>query len=147
MYLIIIVWFMVLGIFRSKPKFSSFQKTCKCWPSYTLLLGFPCGWAGKESACNAGYLGLIPGLGKSRGEGKVYPLQYSGLEDSVNYPWNHKQSNTTENFHLHFHYPTFNPKSKPVNSVWLRGFKIANAHLFPEFLAEVSLTISRKKKK
>ena len=42
---------------------------------------FPCGSAGKESACNAGDLGLIPGLGRSPGEGKDYSLQYSGLEN------------------------------------------------------------------
>ena len=46
-------------------------------------LGFPGGSAGKESACNAGDLGLIPGLGRSHGEGKGYPLGYSGLENSV----------------------------------------------------------------
>ena len=38
---------------------------------------------GKEPACNAGDLGLIPGLGRSPGEGKGYPLQYSGLENSM----------------------------------------------------------------
>ena len=43
--------------------------------------GFPCGLAGKESACNAGDLGLIPGSGRSPGEGKGYSLQYSGLEN------------------------------------------------------------------
>ena len=41
------------------------------------------GSAGKESACNAGDLGLIPGLGRSPGDGKGYPLQYSGLENSM----------------------------------------------------------------
>ena len=46
-----------------------------------VFLGFPCGSAGKESACTAGYLGSIPGLGRSPGEGKGYPLQYSGLEN------------------------------------------------------------------
>ena len=46
-------------------------------------LGYPCGSAGKESACNAGDLGSIPGLGRSPGEGKGYPLQYSGLEKSM----------------------------------------------------------------
>ena len=45
--------------------------------------GFPCGSAGKESACNEGDLGSIPGLGRSPGEGKGYPLQYSGLENSM----------------------------------------------------------------
>ena len=48
----------------------------------TSLLGFPCGSAGKESACNVGDLGSIPGLGRSPGEGKGYPFQYSGLENS-----------------------------------------------------------------
>ena len=49
------------------------------------LRGFPCGSAGKESACNAGDVGSILGLGISPGEGKVYPLQYSGLENSMDY--------------------------------------------------------------
>ena len=43
----------------------------------------PGGSAGKESACNAGDLGSIPGLGRSTGEGKGYPRQYSGLENSM----------------------------------------------------------------
>ena len=46
-------------------------------------LGFPCGSAGKESACSARDLGSIPGLGSSPGEGKGYPLQYFGLEISM----------------------------------------------------------------
>ena len=41
--------------------------------------------AGKESACNAGDLGSVPGLGRSPGEGKGYPLQCCGLENSVDY--------------------------------------------------------------
>ena len=48
-----------------------------------VFLGFPCGSAGKESTCNVGDLGAIPGLGRSPGEGKGYPLQYSGLENSM----------------------------------------------------------------
>ena len=44
---------------------------------------FPCGSAGKESTCNVGDLGSIPGLGRSPGEGKGYSLQYSGLENST----------------------------------------------------------------
>ena len=47
-----------------------------------VFLGFPHVSAGKESACNAGDLGSIPGLGRSPGEGKGYPLEYSGLENS-----------------------------------------------------------------
>ena len=48
-----------------------------------VFLGFPCGSAGKESTHNVGDLGSIPGLGRSPGEGKGYPLQYSGLENSI----------------------------------------------------------------
>ena len=50
-----------------------------------LLMGFPDSSVGKESTCNAGDLGSIPGLGRSPGEGKGYPLQYSGLENSMDY--------------------------------------------------------------
>ena len=47
------------------------------------MSSFPGGSVGKESACNAGDLGSVSGLGRSRGEGKGYPLQYSGLENSM----------------------------------------------------------------
>ena len=47
------------------------------------MKGFPGSSAGKESACNAGDLGSIPGLGRSPGEGNSYSLQYSGLENST----------------------------------------------------------------
>ena len=46
-------------------------------------MGFPCGSAGKESACSAGDLGSIPGLGRSPGEEKGYPLLYTGPENST----------------------------------------------------------------
>ena len=49
----------------------------------TLRLTYiPGGLAGKECAYNVGDVGLIPGLGRSPGEGNSYPLQYSGLENS-----------------------------------------------------------------
>ena len=48
-----------------------------------VFLGFLCGSAGKEFTGNVEYLGSIPGLGRSPGEGKGYPLQYSGLENSM----------------------------------------------------------------
>ena len=58
-----------------------------CWRRDRLptpvFLGFPCGLAGKESACSSGDLGLIPALGRFPGGGKGYPLQYSGLENSM----------------------------------------------------------------
>ena len=65
--------------FLRKP-FKSLTNFC-----YYISFGpsFPCGSDGKEPACNAGDLGSIPGLGRSPGEGKGYPLQYSGLENSM----------------------------------------------------------------
>ena len=59
-------------------------------------MGFPGGSAGKESICNSGDLGLIPGLERSSGEGNSYPLQYFGLENSMDYIWSRKESDTTE---------------------------------------------------
>ena len=53
----------------------------KGWLPTPLFLSFLCGSVGKESACNAGVLGSIPGLGRSCGEGNSDPLQYSGLEN------------------------------------------------------------------
>ena len=58
-------------------------------------MDLPCGSAGKESACNAGDLGFIPGFGRSPGEGKDYPLQDSGLENSMDSSaWGRKDLNT-----------------------------------------------------
>ena len=51
------------------------------WSVY--VLGFPGGSAGKESTRNAGDLGLIPGLGRSLGEGHGNPLQYPWLENPL----------------------------------------------------------------
>ena len=51
--------------------------------AYLVKTGFPGGSAEKESACNAGDLGSAPGLGRFPGEGKGHPLQYSGLENSM----------------------------------------------------------------
>ena len=62
-----------------------------------------CESAGKESASNAEDLGLIPGLGRSPGEGKGYPLQYSGLENSMDWPRGSKESDTTESLSLSCH--------------------------------------------
>ena len=62
------------------------QGVSKSWTrlsDFHFRLGFPCGSDGKESACSVGDLGWIPGLERSPGEGKGYPLQYSGLER----PW------------------------------------------------------------
>ena len=53
-----------------------------------MFLGIPCGSASKESACNVGDLGSIPGLGRSPEERKGYPLQFSDLENFMDYTAN-----------------------------------------------------------
>ena len=62
-------------------------------------MGFSGGSADKESACNVGDLGSVPGLGRSPGEGIGYPLQYSGLEKLYS-PWGTKDLDTTEQLSL-----------------------------------------------
>jgi len=64
-----------------------------------------CSSVGKESACNAGDLGSISGLGRFPGEGKGYLLQYSGLENSMaSTSWGHKELDTTEQLSLSYIY-------------------------------------------
>ena len=65
--------------------------------------GFPCGSAGKESACNSGDLGLIPGLGISPAERKDYPLQFSDLENSMDCIVHGVAKSQTWLSNLHFH--------------------------------------------
>ena len=78
----------LVGVFLCCAKFFSLIRSRKIhWRIDRLptpvFLGFPCGSATKESVCNAGDVGLIPGLQRSPAEGKGYPLQYSGLENSM----------------------------------------------------------------
>ena len=69
-----------------RPLFNSWERKIR-WRRDRLptlvFLGFPGGSAGKESACNAGDLGLIPELGRPSGEGNSCPLQYPCLENSM----------------------------------------------------------------
>ena len=67
------------------------------------MLGFPGGSAGKESACNVGDLGLIPGLGRFTGEGKDNPLQYSGLENYMDNTVHGVAKSQTQLSDFHFH--------------------------------------------
>ena len=61
-------------------------------------MGFPCGTDSKESACNAGDPGSIPGSGRSPGERNGNPLQYSCLENSMDRLWGRRKSDMTEQF-------------------------------------------------
>ena len=82
------------------------------WEDPLEKIGFPlqstwaslCGSAGIQSARNAGDLSLIPGLGRSPGEGKGYPLQYSGLENSMDCVVHGVTKSWTILSHFHFHY-------------------------------------------
>ena len=65
-------------------------------------MGFPCGSAGKESTCNEEDLGSIPGLGRSPGEGKGYPPQYSGLKHSMDYTVHRVTKSRTRLSNFHF---------------------------------------------
>ena len=89
-----------------RPWFNSWVRNIH-WRRDRLLtpvfLGFPGGSDGKESTCNVGDLGLIPGLGRSPGGGHGSPLQYSCLENPHGQrspagcsPWGPKESGTTE---------------------------------------------------
>ena len=80
------------------------RNACKqIWHQISCCQGFPGGWDGKESTCNVGDLGSIPGLGRPPGGGHGSPLQYSCLENPhgqrslAGYsPWGHKALDTTE---------------------------------------------------
>ena len=81
----IIVW--VFYAFKVYPEGCSFHIVPKNWKKNNLNVhcwpGFPSSLAGKESACDSEDLGSIPGLGRSPGQWKGYPLQYSGLENPM----------------------------------------------------------------
>ena len=72
-----------------------------------VLLGFPCVSAGKESACKAGDLGSIHGLGRSPGEGEGNPFQYSGLENSMDCIVHGVTKSWTQQSNFHFTWSTF----------------------------------------
>ena len=92
-----LLWFFCLHPFYVSILFAS------------IFIGLPCGSAGKEFACNAEDLGSIPRLGRSPGEGKDYPLQYSGLENFIMF-YNiivhrvTKSCTWLSDFHFHFIY-------------------------------------------
>ena len=84
-----------------RPQFDSWVRKIRDRLPTSVLLGFPCGSAGKESACNVGDLVSIPGLGESPGEGKGYPLQCSGeLETNLRPQWGLKESDPAEQLSL-----------------------------------------------
>ena len=73
------------------------------WLLSSFPLGFPCDSAGKQSACKVGDLGSIPGLRRSSGERKGYPLRYSGLENSMDCIVHGVAKTWTQQSNFHFH--------------------------------------------
>ena len=70
-------WASIYGVTQSWARLTQLSSSSMCMPALTG------GSVGKASACNAGEPGSIPGWGRSPGEGKDYPLQYSCLENSM----------------------------------------------------------------
>ena len=101
------VWYQYLriGLQCRRPWFNSWVRKIHCRrdrPHTPVFLGFLRGLAGKESACNMGHWGSIPGLGRSPREGNDYPLQYSGLENSMDciVHWVAKSQTWLSDFHF-----------------------------------------------
>ena len=101
-----------------------------------VFLGFPCGSAGKESVCNEGDLGLTLGLRRSPGEEKGYPLQCSGLKNSMDCIIHgvSKVSDVTERLSVHFtniaysifHYLRQNSTKKKCNIMVINIYEMCN---------------------
>ena len=105
-----------------------------------LTLGFPSGSAGKKSACNVGDLGSIPGLGRSLGERKGYPLQYSGLENSMDCIVHGVAKSRTRLSDFHFHKDFLalrhkNQRYKLLGGMWQK-FRWSHIFLHSKFLGQ-----------
>ena len=87
-----------IRVWRGHPKTT---KAREKQPEAALSRNY-CGSAGKESACNVGDMGSIPGLGRSPEEGKGYPLQYSGLETPMHYTVHGLTKSQTRLSNFHF---------------------------------------------
>ena len=81
---------------------------------------FPGGSAGKESTCNAGDLGFIPGWGRFPREGKGYPFQYSGLENSMDCIVHGVANSRTRLSDFHFHFLTLTQCNRGQTALVIR---------------------------
>ena len=104
-----------------------------CLLSSNHLSGFAGDSDGKESACNVGDLGSIPGLGRSPGGRHGNPLQYSCLEDPQGQrslagcsPWGHKESDMTERLHTHTHTHTLILQAQLKGHLFREAFPIGS---------------------
>ena len=95
---------------KCKQKNSSSFRQSLLQANYLTFYPYPCGSAGKESACKVGDLGSISGLGRSPGEGNYYPLQYPGLENSVDCSVHGVTKSQTQLRDFHFHFLILKPQ-------------------------------------
>ena len=119
-------------------------------PAPLLSLGFPCSSAGKESSCNAGDMGSIPGLVRSPGEGKGYLLQCSGLENSMDCIIHRVAKSRTQLSDFHFLQSL--PSGVPMLTSWatstqeffvLRQTCITSYKLISRFLFFLCLSLKK----
>jgi len=105
-----------------RPRFNFWVRKI-CWKRDRLhtpvFTGFPCDSVGKESTCNVGDLGLIPGLGRFPGEGKGYPLQYSGLENSMDSIVHGVTKSQTLMSDFDFHFHGITTKAEDMHILWI----------------------------
>ena len=104
--------------------------------STPVFLDFPVGLAGKEYSCNVGDLDSIPGLGRSSGEGKGYPLQYSGLENSMDCIVHGVTKSQTRLTDFHFHCGLLLPVSSNPQPLTPNQCPLDFVH-FPPFLRSI----------
>ena len=110
------------GLERNQEKNLTLSKIathCKNHVFQILISGLPGGSAGKESTCIVGDLGSIPGLGRSPGEGNGYPLQYSGLENSMDCVVHGVAKSWTRLSDFHNVCITFGPIEMLITLIWL----------------------------
>ena len=91
------------------------------------IQGFPCGSVGKESTCNVGDLGSIPGLGRFPEEGNGYPLQYSGLENSMGCIVHGVAKSRTRLSDFHFTSQLYGFNLKSLKYGYARVYTLSNA--------------------
>ena len=109
-----------------------------------MFLGFPGGSAGKESTCNAGDLGSIPGLGRFPGEGKGYSLQCFGLEHFMDYIVHGIANSWTQLSDFHFHFSLSltlcqtNVISTIPTNTWVQCVTLEIENMTSKFLWKIS---------
>ena len=132
--------------FKKKKKIVYFKMDCV---TLHMTMGFPGGSDGKESACNARDVGSIPGSGRSPGEGNGYPLQYSCLDNSMDWgTWRatlHRvaESDTTEIL-TQQHTWLYYTKSYIIHTSWVVFLTIVYVNFMGTFFNTFILKYSEK---